>query len=151
MSELALHTVFISPDQAATALKGLIVPYCRQQWALGVQRLSVTVQPEEDAKSIQQRKYYHRYVLVEIAEQATVNGEKFAMPVWKDYFREMYVGYRWVVLKDPMTGKKKRRKVRVSTEDLGIKAYSRLIDQVTAFASTELAVFFSCPNWESYR
>jgi hypothetical protein len=55
-----------------------------------------------------------------------------------------------VVIKDPMTGKRKRRKVRISTEDLGVKAYSKLIDQVTAFACTELGVLFSVPNWESY-
>ncbi|MBC7680754.1 MAG: recombination protein NinB [Ferruginibacter sp.] len=151
MNQQALQTYFDGEEQAMAAIRGQIAPYCKQKWAEGCGRLRVLIQPEEDAKSIQQRNYYHRYVLVEIAEQAKVNGEKFAMPVWKEHFRELYVGSTWKVIKDPMTGKKKRRKVRISTEDLGVKAYSKLIDQVTAFAATELGVHFSVPNWQSYR
>jgi hypothetical protein len=151
MNQLALETTFTDQEQAKAAFLGLVGPYCRRMWQEGHSRLSVVIQPEEDAKSIQQRRYYHRYVLVEIAEQARVNGEKFAMPVWKDYFREKYVGYRWVVMKDPLTGKKLRRKVRISSEELGIRAYSKLIDQVSAFAATDLGVVFTVANWESYR
>ena len=145
-----LELTLTGADQARALVVKQFLPFIGALIDAG-KRVSITAQEEEDAKSIQQRKYYHRYVLVEIAEQAKVNGEPFAMPVWKDYFREKYVGYRWVVMLDPYTKKKKRRKVRISTEDLGIKAYSKLIDQVTAFAATELDVFFSCPNWESYR
>jgi hypothetical protein len=43
---------------------------------------------------------------------------------------------------NPMTGKKHRRRVRKSTEDLGVKAYAELIERVTAFAVTELSVEF---------
>jgi len=42
-----------------------------------------------------------------------------------------------------MTGKKSRRHVRISTEDLGIRKYAELIERVTAFAVTELGVTFS--------
>ena len=73
------------------------------------------------------------------------------MQVWKEHFRETFVGSKWKVTTDPMTGKKKRRKVRISTEDLGVKAYSKLIDQVTAFAAVELGVMFSVPSWEEHR
>lgn len=151
MSAQALQTVFINEQQAMAAIRGQIAPYCKQKWAEGAGRLSVVIQPEEDAKSVQQRRYYHGVVLKEIAEQVVVNGERFDLKVWKEHFREKYVGYRWVVLKDPMTGKKKRRKVRVSTEDFGIKAYSRLIEQVTAEAVTDLGVMFSVRRWEEYR
>ena len=41
-----------------------------------------------------------------------------------------------------MTGKKVRRRVRVSTEDLGVKGYSEYIERVTAFAAVELGVEF---------
>ena len=151
MSQHALHTVFTDPDQAKAALLGQIGPYCREQWARGVQRLSVRIEPEEDSKSIQQRKYLHGVIYKEIAEQATINGQKFDMPVWKRYLQDRFIGHKWEVLKDPMTGKKKRRKVRVRSEDLGIRAYSKLIEEVTAFASTDLDVSFSVQNWESYR
>jgi serine/threonine protein phosphatase 1 len=151
MTEYALHAVFTDPEQAKAALLRQIGPYCREQWARGVQRLSVVIQPEEDAKSIQQRKYYHGVILKEIAEQARVNGERFDLNAWKEYFREKFVGYRWVVMKDPMTGKRLRRKVRISTEELGISKYSALIEQVTAFAATDLGVRFSVDRWQDYR
>ena len=43
-----------------------------------------------------------------------------------------------------------RRRHRISTEDLGIRAYSRLIDRVSAFAATELGVTFPATydQWE---
>lgn len=151
MSEYALHGVFINPEQAKAAVVGQIAPYCRAQWEKGVARLAFTVMPEDDAKSIQQRKFYHGVVLKEISQQAVVNGQKFALPVWKEHFRETFLGYRWEVVREPFTGKKKRRKVRNSSEDLGVKAYSKLIEQVIAFAVTELGVMFSERDWQNYR
>jgi hypothetical protein len=151
----ALHLVLCDPaevpDQANRAIKAQLFPFCVAAWQNGVQRLAVTVMPEPDAKSIQQRRYYHGVVLVEIAEQAKANGQRFPMPVWKEYFRDKYVGYDWVVYRNPITGKKSRRKVRKSTEDMGVRAYSKLIEQVTAEAVTELGVMFSVPRWEEYR
>lgn len=151
----ALHLVLCDPaevpDQASRAVKAQLFPFCQAAWANGVKRLSLVVMAEQDEKSIRQRKYYHGVVLTEIAEQAKVNGQRFAMPVWKEYFRDKYVGYEWVITRNPITGKKSRRKVRKSTEDLGIRAYSKLIEQVTAEAVTDLGVMFSVPRWEEYR
>ena len=43
---------------------------------------------------------------------------------------------------NPMTGKRVRRRERISSEDLGVRAYNALIERVTAFAVTELGVEF---------
>jgi hypothetical protein len=150
VNEYAFQATLTGPDQGREVVRGQLLPYIGKLIDAG-KRVAITAMEEEDSKSMRQRKYYHGVVLVEIAEQAKVNGEKFAMPVWKEHFRELYVGSIWKVYKDPMTGRKKRRKVRISTEDLSVKAYSKLIDQVTAFAATELGVTFSVPNWESCR
>jgi hypothetical protein len=146
----ALHITFIDPEQSKKAIMGQIAPYCKAQWAQGVERLSVTVQPQEDELSDRQRRYYHGVILTQIAEQARGNGQSFPMKVWKEHFREVYVGYKWVALIDPMTGKKKRRKVRVSSEDFGVRRYSKLIEQVTAFAVTDLGVRFTI-RFEDFR
>lgn len=152
MSEFALHTIFINPDQAKKAITSQIGPFCRAQWQRGVEKLAVTVMPMEDAKSIQQRRYFHGVVLKEISEQVRdLDGNRHDLKVWKEYMREKFLGSTWKLSRDPLTGKKKRRKVRVSTEDLGLRAYSKLIDEVTAYAATDLGVAFSIPNWESYR
>lgn len=151
MSEYALQTYFTNPDQAKACITHQIAPFCKNMWDNGVSRLTVTVVPEDDSKSNQQRRYYHGVVLTEVAEQAKANGEKFPMPVWKEHFRKTYLGNKRKTFINPLTGKKQSRQVRISTEDLGVKAYSKLIEQVTAFAATELGVMFSVSRWEDYR
>ena len=96
----------------------------------------------EDAKTDKQRRYLHGYVLMTIARQAAPGGQRFDMRTWKEHFRAEFLGFKTVTTKNPMTGKKVRRRVRVSTEDLGVKGYSEYIERVTAFAATELAVEF---------
>jgi hypothetical protein len=104
--------------------------------------LDLEVRLHEDSKTDQQRKYYHGVVLDQIARQARVNGQKFPLAVWKEHFRAEYLGHKSVTYLNPLTGKKHRRRVRKSTEDLGVKAYAVLIERVTAFAVTELGVEF---------
>jgi hypothetical protein len=150
VSQYALNVTLTGPDQGREVIRGQVLPFVGSLIEAG-KRVAIMAMEEEDSKSVKQRNYYHKCVLVEIAEQAIVNGEHFDMKVWKEHFRKLYVGSKWVYDKDPMTGKKKRYKVRISTEDLGIRAYSKLIDQVSAFAATELGVTFSVQNWESYQ
>jgi hypothetical protein len=96
----------------------------------------------EDKKSDQQRRYYHGYVLNEIAKQAVIEGNRYGLGVWKEHFRKLYLGKKRVKLVDPMTGKKSYRYDRVSSESLGVKGYTRLIEQVTSFAANDLNVKF---------
>lgn len=102
----------------------------------------VEVRTAEDVKTDKQRRYLHGYVLMTIAHQAVVNGQKFDMKTWKEWYRSTYLGSKTVTFKDPFTGKKIRRRQRVSTEDLGVKGYSEYIERVTAHAATELGVEF---------
>ena len=106
-------------------------------------RLVMEIRLAEDAKTDEQRRFYHGVILKQIAAQARPNGQKFTLAVWKEHFRKEYLGYKSVSCTDPMTGKKSRRRVRKSTEDLSVKGYAKLIEQVTAFAATELGVMFA--------
>jgi hypothetical protein len=134
----------INPQQAHAAISALFKNHIKPMTAAG-NRLEMEIRLFEDAKSDRQRAYYHKAVLTEIAKQAKVNGQTFPMAVWKEHFRSVYLGFKTVTCVNPMTGKKSRRRVRKSTEDLGVKAYSDLIEKVTAFAVTELGVQF--PEW----
>ena len=96
----------------------------------------------EDAKTDKQRRYLHGYVLMTIARQAAVNGQQFDLSTWKEWYRSTFLGWKTVTHKNPFTGKKVRRRQRVSTEDLGVKGYSEYIERVTAHAATELGVEF---------
>jgi hypothetical protein len=146
----AYEVVLHNPEQAALVFKGQVAPRCRELWAIG-EDVALRIMPAEDDKTIKQRNYLHKCVLREIAEQAAPMGEKHDFKVWKEYYRERFLGHKYLVYKDPMTGKKRRRKVRISTEDLGLKAYSKYIDEVSASGATELGVTFSVKNWQSWR
>lgn len=141
MSDLMLQVQWINPQQAHASLNQTVVPWAKSMMLAG-HRLVAEFRLAEDVKTDGQRKYYHGIVLAEIAKQASVNGQKFPLAVWKEHFRNEYLGFKTVTFVNPMTGKKARRRVRKSTEDLGVKAYAALIEQVTAFACTDLGVEF---------
>jgi NinB protein len=105
-------------------------------------KMTLELREFEDVLSDRLRKYYHGHVLTEIARQASPGGQKHAMPVWKEYFRIKYWGSKRKTFIDPVTGKKSRRMMRVSSESLSVKKYAELIECVTAYASTELGVRF---------
>jgi hypothetical protein len=149
MTDLALHVIWPDQEHARTSLLQRVAPWCKEQWAAG-RRLELEIRLHEDAKTDRQRKYYHGVVLKTIAAQARPNDQPFPLKVWKEHFREEFLGYKTVTTRNPLTGKKHRRRQRVSSEDLGVKGYSQLIDRVSAFAATELGVTFpaSFEQWE---
>ena len=131
----------INEVQGHIVLSKTIWPWCKSQ--LSAQRqVVIEARLAEDCKTDKQRKFLHGYILMTIAQQAAPNGVKFPMQVWKEHFRSEFLGFKTVTTKNPLTGKKLRRRVRVSTEDLGVKGYSEYIDRVAAFAAVELAVEF---------
>jgi len=141
VADLMLQAAWNNPEQARSHFTGTMAPWCKSMWAAG-HRLVVEVRLHEDVKTDKQRKFYHGVVLKTIAQQARPNGEAYPLAVWKEHFRSEYLGHKVITTKNPITGKKVRRRQRVSTEDLGVKGYSMLIDKVCAFAATELGVSF---------
>ncbi len=141
MSDLVLHQEWRDTQQAHSSLSMQVWPWAKSMLAAG-NRLVLEVRLAEDVKTDGQRKYYHGVVLAEIAKQATVNGQRFPLAVWKEWFRSEYLGFKTVTFTNPMTSKKSRRRVRKSTEDLGVRAYAQLIERVTSFACTDLGVEF---------
>lgn len=131
----------INPQQTHAAMMTQMWPWAKAQTAAG-HSVVLEARLYEDVKTDGQRKYYHGIVLAEIAKQAKANGQTFPLPVWKEFFRDKYLGFKTVTFTNPMTGKKSRRRVRKSTEDLGVRAYAELIEKVTAFACTDLGVEF---------
>lgn len=101
-----------------------------------------TVCEWEDDKSARQRSFLHAAVFPQIAEQVRANGDRFTAEVWKEYYRKRFLGSKWLMQKLPGQKRAVPVKVRISTEDLGIKAYSEYIDRVIADAVTEWGVVF---------
>lgn len=131
-------------EQARIALAKGALPWIGEQLAQG-RELVGEFRLLEDEITQRQRAYYHAVVLEEIAAFARPNGQQFPVKVWKEHLRATFLGFRVVTSINPITGRKVRRRVRVSTEDLGIAGYAKFIDQVIAFAATELGVQVSEP------
>lgn len=132
--------VFANPVAAHAALMRLW-PSIKNELLAG-NRLVLEVHHYEDKLTDRQRRYYHGYILKEIADQARIDGRFFPISVWKEHFRKTFLGSKRKTCIDPMSGRKSRRSVRVSTEDLGVRGYNILIEKVTAFAVTDLGVCF---------
>lgn len=135
---------YFLPANWVEAHKVLSGPVAQKLKALAFAQNAVVLEIRlaSDVKTDRQRRYYHGVILKSIAQQAKVNGQKYELETWKEYFRAKYLGFKVETTKNPITGKKVRRRVRVSTEDLGVKGYNELIERVTAEAATDLGVEF---------
>lgn len=116
-------------------------------------RARFRLEESEDELSIRQRGFLHKAVFPQIEEQYRhPDGTRTEWRAWKEYFRARFLGDRWVLKRVPRWDDKLRTMVlpkrrtphreRVSTEDLGVKAYSQYIDTVIDTATLELGVVF---------
>jgi hypothetical protein len=109
------------------------------------ERVLVVVGPALEPISIRQRRFLHGPALGQISEQARVNGERYTVDTWKEFYRRMFLGTngaRYEMQRLPGAKRATPRRVPVSTETLGIRAYATFIDQIIAHAATELNVHF---------
>lgn len=151
MSDLALHLVFTDPEQAKAAIQHKLGPYCRQQWEQGHARIALVAQPEEDAKTVQQGRFYWGVVLKEMSEQARIEGVQYTAEAWHELMKRMHLPR---VKKLVRVAGKKRPIVTTTigtTVGLSVKRMSAFIEACLAFASVELGVQFSAMRWEDYR
>ena len=138
-----------NPQQAHAAMMAHVWPWVKAQTTAS-HAVVLEARLHEDAKTDQQRRFYHGVILTQIAKQARPNGQSYPLAVWKEHFRNEYLGFKTVTFTDPMTGSKSRRRVRQSTEALGVRGYNNLIERVTSFAVTELGVCFDQHSPDGY-
>ena len=144
MSDILYRAELHTPEQARAVLKGRALPWIGEQLHQG-RELALEVRLLDDDITDKQRAYLHGVVLTEIARFARVDGQAFDMKVWKEWYRAEFLGFKTVTHINPFTGKKVRRRVRVSTEDLGVRGMAEYIDRVIAHAATVLGVVVSEP------
>jgi len=136
------ETVILNDEvQGHAVVAKVLWPYCKGHLHAG-RRLVVEVRFAEDAFTDKQRGFYHGCILANIAQQARPNGQSYPLEVWKEHLRSMFLGFKTKTTINPTTGKKSRRRIRQSTEGLGVKGYADLIEKVAAYAGTELGVTF---------
>ena len=81
----------------------------------------------------QNRRYWGRGVLSQIAEQASIDGNKFSAVPWHELFKRKFIG----VIELP-----NGEVVGMSSAKLGTKKFADFCTEVEAYAATDLGVFF---------
>ena len=130
------RTFVLTSDPIAARLYALL----KQNWRAMADQgkpLAVTVAPYKARRTVDQNARLHA-ILTEIAEQAWVNGQQFAMESWKEFFKRRVLGPEEWVLPDGTTQERGR-----STATLNTAEMADLQDKIEAYAVTELGVEFS--------
>jgi hypothetical protein len=140
LNRVELHT----PEQARDVLVKHTLPWVGEQLRQG-RELVAEFRLLDDDITQKQRGYFHAVVLEEFHLYARPNGEQFPREVWKRFLKEKFLGFKVVTSIDPMTGKTRRLRHRVSTESLGIRRYAQFIDECIAFAATDCMFTISEP------
>lgn len=130
MSE-ALSIDLHNRQQAWAAIKEQLFPFLAQvlqaggQWVLTVSRRKRT--------KPQNRRYWGKGVLAQIAEQAVIDGRRFSAETWHEQFKRQFIGVEELPNGD-VVGK--------SSTDLNTIEFSDFCTQVEAWAAAELGVVF---------
>lgn len=126
--EITLH----NRQQAWAAIKAQVFPFLAVvflqaggRWVLTIKRMTRT--------KAQNRRYWGRGVLSQIAEQAVINGKQYSAEVWHEQFKRQFIGVE--ELPDgSVIGK--------SSAKLTTAQFSEFCAQVEAYAASELGVTF---------
>lgn len=125
--EIVLH----NRQQAWVAIKSQVFPFLASvlqsggRWVLKISRMKRTPQ--------QNRRYWGKGVLAQIAEQAVVGGRQFSAEIWHEQFKRQFIGVE--ELPDgSVIGK--------SSTKLTTTEFCDFCDAVEAYACTELGVTF---------
>jgi len=118
-------------SQAWAAINGQLFPFLAQVLQ-GGHRWVLTVALRKRTKQ-QNKRYWGRGVLAQVAQQATVNGRLFDAEVWHEQFKRQFIG----VIELP-----NGQVVGRSSTDLTTAEFSDFCSQVEAYAAAELGVTF---------
>lgn len=147
----ALHFVLTDPAQARLALSHQMAPHCRRLWSEGIARIRVTVEPEDDARTLQQLRFLWGVVYKETSEQARIEGVKYTPEAWHELGKRLHLPPK---KKTVRVAGRKRPVVTVtigSTRGLSVKKMGVYIEKFMAWVATDFGVVFSASKWEEWR
>jgi hypothetical protein len=147
MSDERLYLTFTDPEQAKRLIAEKLGPYCREQWAQGVENISVSAEPQEETTEVRWFREYWGYVLRPISEQGQVNGLGTDADGWHLYYKRMFLGYVITKTKLPGATRWSISRTLKSTRKLTGKARREYMESVRAHAATTFGVEFPLPPW----
>lgn len=111
----------------------------------------IRAEEAEDERSLQQNRFMWGVVLKEIAEQASIDGKRWTAEAWHEFGKRTFLGYE--IKRIVIAGRKRKavsRQLRSTTKQ-SVKRMSKYLDELMAFAVTDLGVRFSETRWEDWR
>lgn len=117
--------------QAWALMKDQLYPFLKQ-WLTDGRRLILTCKLRVRTQK-QNKRYWGKGVLAQIAEQAAVNGKLYSAEVWHEQFKRMFIGFDELP-NGQIIGK--------SSTALTTAEFCDFCTQVEAYAATELGVRF---------
>ena len=130
MSE-RLELELFNRQQAWALVKSQLFPFLSNVLQ-GGGRWVLTVAKRKRTAS-QNRRYWGRGVLAQIAAQATVGGRLYSAEIWHEQFKRMFIGVEELP-NGQVVGK--------SSTGLSTIEFSAFCDQVEAYAASDLGVTF---------
>ena len=138
MSQQAFTVTLSDPQQAHTTLMRRVWPHVKANTMAGT-KMTMTVKPQEDERTLRQNAWYWGVMLKEISEQARVLGQKYTADAWHELGKRQHLPRK--VKKTVVAGRKKKV-VTVSigsTTGLSVRAMSNYLDKFSAFAFATLS------------
>jgi hypothetical protein len=117
--------------QAWAAIKAQVFPFLASVLQ-GGHRWVLTISKRKRTPP-QNRRYWGKGVLAQIAEQATVNGKLYPAEIWHEQFKRQFIGF------DELPN---GQVIGRSSTKLTTSEFSEFCSQVEAWASTEMGVTF---------
>lgn len=131
MSDSSITLELFNRAQAFAVIKEQLYPFLGH-WLQASKTLTLTVSLKKRTKP-QNRRYWGRGVLAQIAEQATVNGRLFSAEVWHELAKRKFIGVDELPNGD-VIGK--------SSTSLTTAEFCDFCTRVEAWAATDLGVRF---------
>lgn len=131
MADNTLNLDLHNRKQAWAIITAQLFPFLKC-WLQDGRKLVLTCGPRKRTKP-QNRRYWGRGVLAQIAEQAAPDGKLYSAKIWHEQFKRMFIG----VIEMPDGGV-----VGMSSTELGTAEFSEFCTKVEAFAANELLVTF---------
>lgn len=124
------RATLLTPQQAHPAIQQAWM-YAKAMIQAG-HRLTLTIKPETRSEA-QNRRYWGKGVLHQIAEQAELGGQRYSAEVWHAYLKRRFIGV--MELPDGTVE-------GMSSTKLTRAEFSDFCTQVEAWAATEMDVHF---------
>jgi len=124
-----VKTFILREDRNAQALWAFL----KSNWKASAEAgkpLQITIGPEKTSRSLQQNKRYWA-ILRTIQDTGWIHGKQFTQDAWHEYLKRQFIGCI-----DLPNG----QVVGMSTAKLTVEEFQTYMEQVEAFAATELGI-----------